>query len=85
MTEDPHLVQLREQFQEITNSCRELKKNRAGAHLLAATPQGREQLVAHRHKLAEYRRLLAGMTREMADADRILEKALGKRGWGIRV
>ncbi|HYG05323.1 MAG TPA: hypothetical protein VD865_02800 [Stenotrophomonas sp.] len=50
----------------------------------AATPSGREQMVANRTRFASFRMLLAGAVRELAEIDRVLDKALRKGRWGIR-
>lgn len=82
-THEDQLARLREELAGITECARELKRNLVGAHALAATPEGRTKMVAIRKQFADWRQLLASATRELAEIDRVLEKAL-KRRWGFR-
>ncbi len=81
---EPQMDAVRQGLDGLRRAVRDLKRNIQGGRALAATPDGRAQIVAARTRLAEWRRLPAGTVRDLAEVDRVLDKALKKR-WGLRV
>ncbi len=81
---DPQMEALRTALQGMRTVAREMKDKMGDGRALAATPEGRQRIVETRAYLAEWRTLLAATVRELAEADRLLDKTLKKR-WGIRV
>lgn len=80
----PQTEALRTALQGMRTVAREMKDNMGDGRALAATPEGRQRIVETRAYLAEWRTLLSATVRELAEADRLLDKTLKKR-WGIRV
>lgn len=81
---DAQIEALRQAMDGIRRTARNLKLNIELGRALAATPEGRAHILKARTQLAEQRTLLAGTVRELAEVDRVLDKALKKR-WGLRV
>ena len=76
--------QVRQSLDGISGAARDLKRNLEGGRAVAASPDGRQCIVDTRAYLAEWRVLLAGPVRDLADVDPLLDKTL-KKHWGIRV
>lgn len=82
---DPTFQKMEKELGEIREKIAEMK--RVPPHVIAqyaATPDGREKMAANRAYFLAYRQLLAAAVRDLADVDRILEKALRKSRWALR-
>lgn len=81
---DPHLDALRQALENMRAAARDLKNNLEGGRAFASTPEGRTQMMETRAYLAEWRKLLSATVRELAEADRVLDKTL-RKPWGLRL
>ncbi len=71
---------MRKQLSFLSDAARQMTANQAGADASAATPEGRQRLIKVRTEMAEWRALLGSSIRDLAECDRVIDRALKKRG-----